>query len=146
MPVPQLVEVENKDLLEEIVQFSDRYRLEELENLLQKDFAKIYLLLCGDLPLGYAVVWIVGNEAELHWLEIFEDFRGRGLGRELLKFLLEELKGRGVKKLHLEVSEKNLPALGLYKSFGFHEVGRRKNYYPDGSDAILMELPLEGAN
>ena len=142
MPVPQLVEVKDKDPLEEIVQFSDRYRLEELENLLQKDFAKIYLLLCGDLPLGYAVVWIVEKEAELHWLEIFEDFRGRGLGKELLKLLLEELKRMGVKKLLLEVSDKNLPALGLYRSFGFREVGRRKNYYPDRSDAILMEFPL----
>ncbi len=139
---PQIVEVRDLDLLKEIVRFSDRYRFEELKNLLQKDFAKVHLLLCGDLPLGYAVVWIVGGEADLHWLEIFEEFRGRGLGREFLKLLLEELKGKGVKRLLLEVSDKNIPAIGLYRSLGFLESGRRRNYYPDGSDALLMELHL----
>ncbi len=93
--------------------------------------------------MGYAVVWIIGDEADLHWLEIFEEFRGRGLGRNFLKHLLEEMKKEGVKKLLLEVSDKNITALGLYRSFGFREVGRRKNYYSDGSDAILMELLLK---
>ena len=139
-----LFEVKEENPLREIFQFSNRYRFEELLNLLQKDFAKIYTLLCGDLLLGYAVVWIVGNKADLHWLEIFEDFRQRGLGKEFLKLLLEELKKLGVKKLLLEVSESNIPAFRLYKNLGFLETGRRKGYYPDGSDAVLMEIPLGG--
>jgi len=142
MPVPHLVEVKDRKLLEEIVQFSDRYGLEELERLSKRDFVNIYLLLCEETPLGYAVVWRSGDEAELHYLEVFEDFRQRGIGKELLKQLLGELKKRGVKKLLLEVSEKNIPARGLYEKFGFRQVGIRKNYYPDGSDAILMEREL----
>ena len=38
--------------------------------------------------------------------------------------------------INLEVSSKNLTAIQLYKSFGFKEVGVRKNYYKD-CDALL---------
>ncbi len=78
--------------MEEIARFSDRYRLEELEKLLKRSFVNIYMLLCEETPLGYAVVWRVGEEAELHYLEVFQEFRGRGLGEELLRQLLGELK------------------------------------------------------
>ncbi len=42
----------------------------------------------------------------------------------------------------MEVSVKNIPARGLYEKLGFRKVGIRKRYYPDGSDAILMEKEL----
>ena len=38
--------------------------------------------------------------------------------------------------INLEVSSKNLTAIELYKTFGFKEVGARKNYYKD-CDALL---------
>jgi ribosomal-protein-alanine N-acetyltransferase len=43
-------------------------------------------------------------------------------------------------KAVLEVKASNQVALGLYGGLGFQQVGRRKGYYPDGSDALLLEL------
>jgi ribosomal-protein-alanine N-acetyltransferase len=43
----------------------------------------------------------------------------------------------------LEVRADNCGALALYSGHGFREVGRRRRYYPDGSDAVLMERPPE---
>ncbi len=44
----------------------------------------------------------------------------------------------------LEVHEMNLKAIKLYAALGFVELRRRKNYYQDGSAALLMTLKTEG--
>ena len=38
----------------------------------------------------------------------------------------------------LEVRASNEPAISLYKSFGFSEVGVRKKYYENTEDALLL--------
>jgi ribosomal-protein-alanine N-acetyltransferase len=125
-----------------LILFSDRYSEKELKKLLEKTSVEVFVLQCADEILGYSVVWKVLEEAEIHWFEIFEPFRGSGLSRLFMELLIKELAKMGTKKLLLEVSENNKVALKVYKAVGFKPVGVRKNYYPDGSDAILMEREL----
>lgn len=61
----------------------------------------------------------------------------RGLGRVLLEVWLEAMP----RPVWLEVHEANRVAIGLYRSLGFLEVGRRPRYYRDGGTAISMTLP-----
>ena len=42
----------------------------------------------------------------------------------------------------LEVSDVNEYAIKLYKSVGFNQIFERKNYYEDGSNALIFELQL----
>jgi ribosomal-protein-alanine N-acetyltransferase len=53
----------------------------------------------------------------------------------------------GASYLWLEVRESNAPALNLYQSFGFQQVGLRKDYYPAGrttrESAVVMSMPLK---
>ncbi len=123
--------------LKVILTLSDRYSERELSGLLRKDFVRILLLIGEGEVVGFAVVWVFDGEAELHWFEIFKPFRGRGFAKILFGKLLEHLRKEGVEKLLLEVSEKNLPARRVYESFGPALLGRRRNYYPDGSDALV---------
>ena len=44
--------------------------------------------------------------------------------------------------MFLEVSTRNPAARGLYQQLGFQQVGRRKGYYADGSDALVMSKSL----
>jgi ribosomal protein S18 acetylase RimI-like enzyme len=46
------------------------------------------------------------------------------------------------------VAAQNLPARKLYEKYGFREVGRRKAYYDDGDDALVLAavLPLVVGN
>lgn len=46
----------------------------------------------------------------------------------------------------LEVRVSNGAAIALYDQLGFKQVGRRKQYYPDGEDAILMNKDLPGSS
>ena len=125
-----------------VTALSDRYGSEELKNLLSKPFVKVHTLWWGEKIVGYAVVWIVGEEAQLHWFEIFRPFRGKGWANTFMGELLKRLQKEGVKRVTLEVSEKNTPALKVYLKWNFQRVGTRKGYYPDGSDALLMERNL----
>ncbi len=59
-----------------------------------------------------------------------------------MKFLIEYCEKLNIKKLFLEVSKNNLIAEKFYSSFNFSTVGMRKNYYRDGSDALLKEKKL----
>ena len=59
-----------------------------------------------------------------------------------MTFLIKKCEKLNLNKLLLEVSHSNVTAERFYSSFDFSTVGRRKNYYQDGSDALLKEKKL----
>jgi len=73
---------------------------------------------------------------EILYIFTAKNYRKKGLGKELLNALQ---KYATKKKIYLEVKANNQSALNLYISCGFHQTGKRKGYYRDGQDAILME-------
>lgn len=89
---------------------------------------------------GFALSRQVLDEAEILTLAMTRGRRGRGYGRALLGAHLGRLAARGVTSLFLEVEEANHPAIGLYRTFGFDEIGRRDGYYakPEGRAGALV--------
>ncbi|WP_242345137.1 ribosomal protein S18-alanine N-acetyltransferase [Anaeromyxobacter terrae] len=93
--------------------------------------------------LGYIVFWLVHDE--LHVLNIATaiEARRRGVGRALMLEAHGAGKDRGAVVATLEVRRSNAPALELYRSLGYRQVGIRPNYYQEeGEDAIVMILDL----
>jgi len=90
--------------------------------------------------VGYAVLWCVLEQGELANLAIVPALRGRGLGARLLARVVDVARGRGVETVYLEVRDSNQAALGLYRRFGFSQVGLRRGYYdrPKEDARILM--------
>ncbi len=66
-----------------------------------------------------------------------ENKRRMGYAKKLLKKVIEE---NNDKKIMLEVNEKNIPAINLYKSLGFEIINTREKYYNSTDDAYIMEL------
>ncbi|UOQ57990.1 ribosomal protein S18-alanine N-acetyltransferase [Leucobacter allii] len=98
----------------------------------------------GEL-LGYAGLLVVGAEADVQTIAIAEPERGGGAGRRLMETLLAEAVARGAREVFLEVRADNPVAQSLYASLGFAEIGVRPKYYqPEGVDAVVMRLDLEG--
>lgn len=91
---------------------------------------------------GYAGYQRIPPEAQVTTVAVRPDLAGRGLGRRLVGHLVESARREGLTRMTLEVSEKNEPALKLYKTAGFKVVGRRAKFYNDASDALLMDLIL----
>lgn len=87
------------------------------------------------------VGWLIVDEIHIATIATHPDFRGRGIGRNLLSHALRSAREEGAVKSFLEVRESNEVARKMYRSFGFVEDGRRREYYKDNAeDAILMSL------
>lgn len=91
---------------------------------------------------GMLIARIAADEAEILTLAVVPERRQQGLGANLLAFAAREARLRGAKSLFLEVSTRNPAARGLYQRSGFQQVGRRRAYYSDGSDALVLSKPL----
>lgn len=59
--------------------------------------------------------------AFIYSIEIFAEFRGRGLGRQAMTLLEEEVRSRGLERIALNVFGGNDVARGLYRSVGYAE-------------------------
>ena len=88
--------------------------------------------------IGYAGAWIIIDESHITNVAVAEKARGRGLGRRLMEALLQYLSNLGAAYTTLEVRESNAAARGLYDSLGFIAVGRRKKYYENREDGLIM--------
>ena len=88
---------------------------------------------------GYVGSQTVCNETDMMNVAVTADFRRRGIGKELVLALVEELKAIGSKCLTLEVRDSNTPARTLYEKLGFQQIGLRKNYYRNPKeDAYIL--------
>ena len=88
--------------------------------------------------IGFAGAWIVLDEGHITNIAVEESQRGRGVGRQLTKGLLQYAANLGVDYMTLEVRRSNERAQRLYQTLGFEYVGVRKRYYEDnGEDALL---------
>ena len=89
---------------------------------------------------GFAVIWIVTDEIQLHNISVRKNSRRSGIGEALIKYI-SDMKKNDIKKITIEVNENNTQALRFYEKNGFIRNTIRKKYYGDDS-AILMELVL----
>ncbi|MBB3221797.1 ribosomal protein S18-alanine N-acetyltransferase [Pseudoduganella umbonata] len=96
--------------------------------------------------IGYFLVMAVVDEAHLLNVAVAARWQGKGLGRFLLNQSAACARGLGMESMLLEVRPSNVRALGIYRRFGFAEIGRRKGYYPAAGgqreDAIVMRIVL----
>jgi ribosomal-protein-alanine N-acetyltransferase len=90
---------------------------------------------------GFALARAVGDEGELLHLAVLPAARRQGLARKLLSAVIAYAGAVGVRRLVLEVAEENPAALGLYRGFGFLQVGRRPNYYSGASGPGAPNAP-----
>ena len=111
-------------------------------NEFKKEGTKIFGLLITNLVIGICVFQIVLDEAQINYFAINRKFRKKGYGSFFMKYLIERCKKSNIKKLLLEVSHTNVTAEKFYNRFEFSTVGIRRNYYRDGSDALLKEKIL----
>ena len=92
--------------------------------------------------IGVCVFQEVIDEAQINYFSIDFKFRRQGYGSYLMNYLIVHCMDIKLKKILLEVSKTNLIADKFYNNFEFLNVGKRKNYYRDGSDALLKEKKL----
>ena len=82
----------------------------------------------GDMA-GYGIMSTGAGEAHILNVCVADDYRGRGLARRVLAYLLERARAAGMHEAFLEVRPSNTTAARLYHSMGLEQVGVRRGYY-----------------
>ena len=111
-----------------------------------KEFKKKGIRVFGvfffDSLIGLCVFHVILDEAQINFFAIKKKYRKKGYGSQLMRYLIKQCEILNINKLFLEVSQTNATAEKFYSRFDFSTVGIRRNYYKDGSDALLKEKKL----
>ena len=96
---------------------------------------------------AYIAYSVIEDEMEILNLAVHPDYRRQGLAERLLSESFKDCVESNVSKSFLDVKASNEPALGLYRKFGYKQVGVRKKYYPDTrEDALLFRYDFRESN
>ena len=111
-------------------------------NEFKKEGINVFGLLFSNLVVGICVFHVILDEAQINFFVVNKKYRKKGFGSLLMSYLINQCEKLRINKLFLEVSHTNITAEKFYSSFDFSTVGIRRNYYKDGSDALLKEKKL----
>ena len=93
--------------------------------------------------VGFLIALRAGPEWELENIVVAEEFRGKGVGKQLMRKLVTQAQEANSNLVFLEVRESNASARRFYERLGFQQTGRRKAYYSNPTeDAILYGRTL----
>lgn len=116
--------------------FGDAWSEKQIEGILSNSLYDVYVLRLDEI-VGYFVTMTV-DDCELLRICVCSKYRGKGYATVMMQKLIDEFNKTASERILLEVRHTNIPAIALYKKFGFVEFGVRKNYYGDGVDARLF--------
>ena len=127
--------------------FGHDWSAEEMAALLREDnvfgiVARRANLFGSKSLVGFVLIRMAADEAEVLTIAVDPRQRGRGHGRALLDAAFRQLYRDRIAAIFLEVDGGNRPAVRLYQRLGFVTVGERKGYYRDGTAAGATALVM----
>ena len=105
-----------------------------MNEMLRNEQAIYYVAVYDKQVVGFVGVWTIVDEGHITNIAVLPEFRGQGIGNQLLAELVAFAKAKGLVGLTLEVRVSNVGAQKLYEQFGFTQAGRRRRYYQDNNE------------
>ena len=121
----------------------DAYPSSLLEKLVLDPQAIFIVLVNKAEIIGYCVSKRNNTSSHLISAAVLPDHRRRGAASRMLKELLAASYQRGIREVLLEVRTDNVPAIRLYRRFGFNDIDVTPSYYSDGSAALRMRKIMD---
>ena len=109
---------------------------EMLENELDNEFMCFLSAKESKKVLGYIGAYVLNGELEILNFVVDENFQRTGIGTLLFNELLNRYPN--TKSVVLEVREQNEKGINFYKKNNFNVISKRKHYYKNGDDALVM--------
>lgn len=103
------------------------------------DFSKCLVYEDNNIIVGFIVVSMIYETAEIIDTAVMDEYQRKGIGSELLVSVNSECLDKGCSSIMLEVRSSNEKAILFYKKHGFKKVMVRQDYYTDREEAIIME-------
>jgi ribosomal-protein-alanine N-acetyltransferase len=120
------LEEQDKKIINEILK-NKSYQIEN------DPYINGYVFIDNDSLIAFLIYSKIYERAELNYIYVLPNFRNKKVASKLMEMFLTE----NVENYTLEVNENNLPAINLYKKYGFKQCTIRKKYYGN-DDAIMM--------
>lgn len=119
--------------------FTDAWSLASVSEMLSAEQNVVFCVDNG--KIGFVGASVAGDVADILDVAVMPEHRKKGIGKKLLRTLIDELARLNVCEVFLEVRASNSAAISLYTSFGFEKCGERKSYYSSPrEDALLYKL------
>jgi ribosomal-protein-alanine N-acetyltransferase len=96
--------------------------------------------------LGVLIVHLTAFACEIIQFGIDEKHHQQGFGHTLFQILIDASRAQRIQTIQLEVRASNQRAIDFYLKHDFNIVGKRKNYYADNEEAILMNFNIKHQN
>jgi ribosomal-protein-alanine N-acetyltransferase len=145
MDMIDLDEVHDIETVSSANPWSKKMFVEEMKN----PFAYCFIIkIKGMLKhpvMGYICFRNIEDESELLNICVHPEYRQMGIAKKLMQFYIEFCGKRKIKTFYLEVNALNQPAIHLYHLFFYQPLGRRKKFYQEEFDALLMVKKTESA-
>ena len=129
---------EIKDCL--LTDFDNFWSYNILKQELENGKSKYFVAKQENEIVGFAGILLIIDQVNIMNIVVKKDKRNFGIGSLLLEEIIRYSKIHNATSITLEVNEKNIPAIKLYKKYGFKQVGLRRKYYNNEDNAILMDL------
>jgi ribosomal protein S18 acetylase RimI-like enzyme len=98
--------------------------------------AMVFIALSGDTAVGFISVARTGDDIEIRKIGVLPGYRRAGIAQYLLQHAAQAF--AGAERILIDVAADNLAGIAFYRKSGFTEIARRRKYYADGSDAVVM--------
>ena len=126
--------------------FSDPWSEKDIFSYICMEGGMCYCAIADGKVVAYIIGRLVAPEGEIYRIATREGYRRRGIAYRLLDYAAKCERGKGLETLFLEVRSKNVAARNLYHSYGFRELGERKNYYSDPPDNAVVMVKAHSAD
>lgn len=126
--------------------FSDPWSERSIRDTVSLTGAMCYVAVSDGEVIAYLLGRVISPEGEIYRIATVPEKRGRGIAYRLLDYAVKCERGHGLETLFLEVRSQNTPACALYRSYGFREMGIRKNYYKNPTDDAIIMLHAHEAD
>lgn len=123
----------------EAAAFPDPWRDASLRAELEQAVTRAWVLERNGTVVASLLAWLIDGTLQVNRVAVLPTHRRLGLGRALMQVAAAEAHREGGRQLLLEVRAGNEAAIGLYRQLGFTLLARRRGYYPDGEDALMLD-------
>ena len=132
----QLIDIRTVSKLESEL-FADPWpKTSFINEVLARQISFPFVVEENDKIIGYIICWYYSKELHIGNIAVSTEKQGKGIGKLILKYIFEKFPD--FEKSFLEVRESNKIAINLYNGFGFKTTYRRRSYYSNGEDALVM--------
>ena len=134
--------MEKRDILEIVADeeriFGSSLGEAMLHNELSNPMAHYFVMEENNVIISYIGLWEDSKNAQILNFYVKEKFRRLGYAKKMLEYALNYLDNLGVEVITLEVRPSNLNAIDLYEKYKFEYSYKRRFYYNDGEDALVL--------